>query len=356
MVSRKRIRQADVARLAGVSQATVSAVLNNNLQGDVRVGPETADRIREAMRQLGYVANPVARSLAGGKNRLLGVFTYEAVFPIEHHDFYYPFLIGIEEEAEAQGYDLLLFTGGGAAGGRRRIYQDGFSRLRLSDGAIVLGGMLDHADLGQLVTDEFPFVSIGRREVQGCVIPYVAADYVTATGQVVAHLIHFGHARLLYIGRAMDLAEAVFDREQGYRRACATHRLAPMIERLNPAQITTELLVSWLDAGVTSFIAEDDTLARALLRVAGALGKSAPEDLSLAVLGDPLRLRPDEVAPEWTCFQVPRQAMGRRAAEVIIAMIEEQSGLASKPVQDMLPCIFVQGKTVGPPAVRDAYT
>ncbi len=61
-----------------------------------------------AIRETGYVADPVARRLAARHNRILGVFTYEPVFPSAQRDFYHPFLVGIEERAERLGCDLLL--------------------------------------------------------------------------------------------------------------------------------------------------------------------------------------------------------------------------------------------------------
>src|SRR4051794_26238265 len=102
-------RQADVARLAGVSQATVSAVLNGTAT-DRRIAPATVARVEAAIAKLGYMPNMTARSLRGGHSGLLGVHTFESVFPVDRHDYYYPFLVGIESEAEAQGFDLVLFT------------------------------------------------------------------------------------------------------------------------------------------------------------------------------------------------------------------------------------------------------
>ena len=91
-----------------------------------------------AIRQTGYVADPVARRLAARHNRILGVFTYEPVFPTGSRDFYHPFLVGIEECAERLGCDLLLLTSAPVADGRRRIFHDD-NRLRLADGCVLLG-------------------------------------------------------------------------------------------------------------------------------------------------------------------------------------------------------------------------
>src|SRR3569833_1142045 len=132
-----RVTQAQVARLAGVSQAVVSMVLNGS--DSLRITPETRDRVQQVLRETGYTVDIMGRRLRGGANQLLGVFTYESVFPSGVADFYRPFLLGIEEEAEAQGFDLLLFTSGGRRDGRRRIYEADTNRLRGAGGSVRRG-------------------------------------------------------------------------------------------------------------------------------------------------------------------------------------------------------------------------
>ncbi|MCB0241885.1 MAG: LacI family DNA-binding transcriptional regulator, partial [Anaerolineae bacterium] len=199
---KKRVRQTDVARLAGVSPATVSLVINNRSGGSVRISEETRQRVLDAVNQLSYVVDPAARSLAGGQNSLLGVFTYESIFPLQHRDFYYRFLVGIEEEAEAIGYDLLLFTSSKGEDGRRRIYNNGVNRLGIADGAVLLGASEDKAELQRLRGEGYTFVFIGRREVDDSPIAYVGADYATATAEVVQHMLAHGHRQVVYIGHA----------------------------------------------------------------------------------------------------------------------------------------------------------
>ncbi len=82
-MNRKRPNLEDVAKLAGVSPATVSAVINNRVGKHTRVSKATQKRIVEAVQTLGYIANPAARSLVGQKNRIISIFTYEPIFPLE---------------------------------------------------------------------------------------------------------------------------------------------------------------------------------------------------------------------------------------------------------------------------------
>ena len=172
--------------MTGVSQATVSVVLNGRSDSEVKIAPETRDRVLRAIAETGYVADPVARRLAARHNRIIGVFTYEPVFPSGNSDFYHPFLVGIEQRAEALGCDLLLLTSAPVLDGRRRIFSHD-NRLRLADGCVLLGRSLDRDELAKLVADGLPFVSIGRRDDAGGPVPYVGADYAAAVAELVRH-------------------------------------------------------------------------------------------------------------------------------------------------------------------------
>jgi DNA-binding LacI/PurR family transcriptional regulator len=140
---------------------------------------ETADR-------LGYVPDPAARRLHAGRSFLIGLHTFTATFPVDLRSSYYPFLVGIEEEAAAKGYDLLFsgLSGSGAAAGR----ESALSRLQLADGGILIGRHPSVSDVGQLLDDVFPLVYIGRRDQFGDRLPYVGADYVRAAADLVGRL------------------------------------------------------------------------------------------------------------------------------------------------------------------------
>ena len=163
MAVNKRLTQKDIAQLAGVSQATVSLVLNGAPSSQARIPQDTRERVEKVIKDTGYVADPVARRMVKGINRILGVFTYEPAFPSGQADFFTPFLFGIEEAAQALGYDLLLLTG---AGKQRKIFGENV-RLRLADGCLILGRKFDTAELARLVAGDFPFVAVGRRDDAG---------------------------------------------------------------------------------------------------------------------------------------------------------------------------------------------
>jgi DNA-binding LacI/PurR family transcriptional regulator len=342
---KRRPTQLDVATLAGVSPGIVSTIINNRTNGNIRISEATQQRVLDAIKELGYVPNPVARSLAGGQNRLLGVFTYEALFPLEYRNFYYEFLIGIEKEAEVRDYNLLFFTRNQGTP-QRLIYQNGVNSLQLADGAILLGLGTDREELARLNTESYPFVFIGRREIKNGQISYVAADYKRATREIVEYTINKGHRRLALI-QGNWRAEPQLDKQAGYYEAAAINGLNEAIAEIHYKdndQITVEWVKTLFDKGITAFIIESTAQARRLADIAAQLGKYAPADFSFAVLGDPMSL--EEMIPEATTYLTPRQEMGAQAVRLLCEILT--AGGEIEPRQVILPCRFQPGNTVGP--------
>ncbi|MBA4863777.1 LacI family DNA-binding transcriptional regulator [Streptomyces sp. PSKA54] len=333
--------------MAGVSQPTVSLVLNGRVDADIRIPQETRERVLRAIRESGYVPDPVARRLAARNNRILGVFTYEAVFPSDTSDFYHPFLVGIEEAAEQAGCDLLLLTSASVTGGRRRVLE-GDNRLRLADGCLLLGRSLDRDDLRRMVADGYPFVAVGRRDDAGGPVPYVGADYATAVGRLVQLAVTRGHRRVAYLGLPADV-ESSADRRRGLLQATQKAEgsgVRVVSDELSPAREPDELLTALLAVHATVVLVEHFATAVGLVSAAERRGLAVPADLSVVTLGDPTTPVPTDV--DFTGFHIPREEMGRQAVALLTGLVE---GTADT-TQRLLPCELVDGATLAPPLMR----
>jgi DNA-binding LacI/PurR family transcriptional regulator len=349
------VTQRDIARLAGVSQATVSLVLNNRPDTEVRIAPETRERVLRAIQETSYVADPVARRLVSRFNRILGVFTYEPAFPSRSRDFFHPFLLGIEEYAERVGCDLLLFTSAPVVDGRRRIFHQD-NRLRLADGCILLGREIDAVELRRLNNDGFPFVAVGRRDDAGGPVPYVGADYAEAVRQLSRRAQRYGHRRLAYLGMGL-VGESAADRRRGFDEEAAAADSG--IEVVTAGRTADGLLDQVLAAGTTVAFVEDFGVAVAVERSARQRGLAVPGDLSILALGNPTVPVHSDIA--FTGFVIPREEMGRQAAEVLVAAVAGSADGGSDgergrtddagggPQQRLLPCELVEGSTLGAP-------
>ncbi|MEV4066374.1 LacI family DNA-binding transcriptional regulator [Nonomuraea dietziae] len=329
--SGRRLTQQDIARMAGVSQTTVSLVLNGRAEGEVRISPETRDRVLQVIKETGYVADPAARRLVERRNRIYGVFTYEAVFPAESADFYHPFLVGIEECAEEAGCDLLLFTSAKVEQGERRRIFSAESRIRLADGCVLLGRTIDRDDLSRLLSEGIPFVSVGRRDDAGGPVPYVGADYPPAVRSLVKRAAELGHRRMAYVGTGQG-AESYADRLRGFTEGVA----ATGVEGVHLEQAD-----GVFGSGATVVFAEELADGAAIVEIAKTRGLDVPRDLSIVALG--ARTRPVSTDIDFAGFRIPRREMGRRAVELLTQVLEH-GGVP----QELLACELVEGSTLAP--------
>ncbi len=338
----KRLTQHDIAKLAGVSQATVSLVLNGAPTALARIPEETRERVQHIIRTTGYVADPIARRMAKGMNRILGVFTYEPAFPSEQADFFTPFLLGIEEEAQAQNYDLLLLTGSGV-GSERKIFADG-NRLRIADGCLVLGREFDRVELKRLVLGDYPFVAIGRREDAGGPVPYVGGDYASGTRVLVDKAKALGHAKLAYIGPSGP-AESVVDRWQGFGSAIDGE--AELVLHISEAgQAPAEVLEAVIGRGATAVFFVELADAVRFEAVARSRGLAIPDDFSAIVLGSHIRAERSHM--QFTSYEIPREEMGRQATAMLVRRI-----VGAAPIEQiLLNCEPVDGQSLGPAKKR----
>ncbi|MCX4472003.1 LacI family transcriptional regulator [Micromonospora sp. NBC_01655] len=339
--SPRRVTQRDIARLAGVSQATVSLVLNNRSDADVRIAPETRGRVLRAIEETGYAADPVARRLAARFNRIIGVFTYEPAFPSGSRDFFHPFLLGIEEYAERVGCDLLLFTSAPVVDGRRRIFHQD-NRLRLADGCLLLGREIDAAELHRLNRDGFPYVAVGRRDDAGGPVPYVGADYAAAVSALTERALGRGHRRLAYLPMGTN-AESSEDRRRGFVAHSGAVESARELPGAGSRDVGAVLDDLRADRTTVVFV-EDFATAVALAQAARLRGLTVPGDLSVVTLGDPTV--PVPTALTFTGFLIPREEMGRQSVELLTSVID---GSADGVGQRLLPCELVEGDTLGAP-------
>ncbi|OON82432.1 LacI family DNA-binding transcriptional regulator [Streptomyces tsukubensis] len=334
-----------MARLAGVSQATVSLVLADKKNG-ATISEETRRKVLDAARSLGYVPDPAARRLAAARNNLLGVFSFTATFPTDVEHSYYPFLVGIEKEAAAHGYDLVLFTGS-STGGAGPAGPEALSRVRLADGCLFLGRHAPADDLARLVADGFPAVHLGRRdEPEG--LPWVGADYVSASRDVVRHLAELGHRRVLLV-REDDEAPASSDRERGFREGLREAGLpqdeAVFRSAAPEVDVTAERLLGWVAEGVTALVVEETDTAGAWRSVLGAAELAAldmPGALSLALLGSPPADLADRPVP--TGFDIPRPELGAAAVRLLASLVAGEEG-----GEPLVGCVLRPGATAGPP-------
>ena len=314
-----RPTQVDVARLAGVSRATVSYVLNGVTDGRVPISIETRQRVLDAIEELGYEPDARAQALRSGSTKTIAL-----IIPDLQNPHFCEYATGIEEAARAAGYHLLLSSTTMNDEYAVAIFKD-LARRRF-DGLIIASSFIleskdAQATLEQVRKQGLPIVEMD--ENYG--VDSVSADYRDATREVMSYLLALGHRRI-------GLVYGVGNHELGQ------DRLQPYLESLTAANIPIEknLIMECgpaiedgyqaakrlleLEARPTAIIAINDLLAMGALRAAADLKLQVPNDLSL-VGYDNIPMA-DFLIPRLTTVTKDAYTLGLQAFEMLLARIQ----------------------------------
>lgn len=322
---RKRVTIKDVAKEGSVSYSAVSAVLNNKLGKNIRVGENTQKRIWAAAKSLGYTPNLSAQSLAKGRNDILSVFTYEPIFPFSSESEFYPFLLGIEQEAENHELDLLMITNRKRQSSSNPT-ESGIARLQIADGGILIGIRRDEKTIEKLIMNGFPLVIIGRREFKQVQPYYVTFDYISIIEEIIDFVYKKGHRNVVYIRKGEDF-EMLIDRENALNVSCNKRNgMSVSIHNNDARQITTTFLQSLIHNNNTLFMTDDFTLAEGIQAAFDELGLTVGKDISTIFLNDFCNN-----TIKWACWSSVRRIIGIEAVTMLCKLIEGE-----KPISPVL--------------------
>jgi LacI family transcriptional regulator len=303
----------DVAREAGVSYSTVSRVLN----GYEFVKEDTRQRVLEAARRLGYVANQQARSLAGGKTRVIGLLV-----PGLDNGYVGEVARGVDEEIARAEYEMALYTTHRNEG-KEHSYAVKLAK-GLSDGLLLVVPLVTGEYLEALREQQFPYVLIDQTD------PANQSSIVDSTNwqgayEVTQYLIGLGHKRIGFITGLMTLTSAV-DRLEGYKAALLDHHLAydPALivpgDFLQPGGFSACNRLLDLAQRPTAIFASNDLSAFGAMEAARDRGLDIPGDISIVGFDD--MPQASLVYPQLTTVRQPLDQMGRVAARMLIDEIE----------------------------------
>jgi len=302
----------DVAAAAGVSQGTVSNVMNR----PERVSASTRARVQQAMRELGFVRNESARQLRAGKSRVLAYVMLDASNP-----FFTDVAQGIEDVAD--GTDLSVFICNSAQRAEReRSYLTRLEEQR------VQGVLITPVDPEDPIFDDLarrgtPVVIVDRARSGGANCS-VAVDDVLGGRLAAEHLLDLGHERIAFIGGPERIGQVRDRREGAWRALGAAGRSRDDLVVVRTDALTVAEGRSAADriAGMarkvrpTAVFCANDLLALGLLQQCVALGIRVPDDL--AIVGyDDIDFAAAAALP-LTSMRQPRRELGRTAAKLLI--------------------------------------
>lgn len=334
----RRVQMADIARLAGVSTATVSRALS----GSPLINEETRRRVGELARALNYTVNQGAKNLRRGENRTIGlVIPYDRQTRQHISD---PFFLGmmgaLADALTDRGYDMLV----------SRVdadHLDGMAILHDSGraaGLLVIGQWGHHDQLNALAARQVPMVVWGA-QLPRQLYCSVGGDNVSGGRLATEHLLSQGRRRIAFVGDT-QLPEVAL-RHQGYTQALEAAGLPADPALHIPAPFTASqaraALQAWLARGIPfdAVVAASDLIAITAIGLLRGQGAAVPEAISVVGYDDVEAAA--HCDPPLTTIRQPIDQAGVAMVECMLAQ------LAGQPVESqVLPTALVQRSSTAP--------
>ncbi|WP_220504848.1 LacI family DNA-binding transcriptional regulator [Microbispora sp. H13382] len=319
----------ELARLCGVSPATVSRVFNN----PEVVNAKTRTQVLRVARQIGYLPNESARTLATKKSFMVGlVWDTDHRRPGWRHPFFQEILVGLKTALSGRGYHLLMLATSGDTNEERT--DDAFVRAvrrHNLDGVVMIDSGTWDPSLRRLAESGVPCVSLGR-PVEGPRATYVTSDNVGGARLAVRHLHERGRRAIATITGPAHMRPGA-ERLRGYQDELARLGLPRRPEfvvegdfYLSGGHAAMRRLLEADDRPDAVFVAGDEMAVGALVAI-GEAGLKVPDDIEVAAL----------VPPGLTTVAQDKDGFGTAAAEAVVSMING----ADAPPPRILPATLV---------------
>jgi DNA-binding LacI/PurR family transcriptional regulator len=336
----------DIARVAGVSQSTVSRVLND-APTRVPIAADTRERVMVAARELGYRPNPHARSLRGASTMLIGAVV---------RDFSDPFFATVIEalavQAMARGYNIVL----GPAHGRvdEGIALTSVLETRHTDAIVMLGDMQDQPRLlDDLRHSAVPVVATwqGTSPLE---FPTVDVDERAGIIAGLEHLIGLGHERIAFVSGRLPgdnwQRQDAFTEFMGARFGGLPEGYVQSVDNsLAGGEAALRALFD-LDEPPTAVMTSTDLVAVGVLHAAYNMDRTVPDELSVVGFDDLLLAA--HTVPALTTLRMPIAEIVNESVELAIGFARDP-GLSREPrVMVFKPTLVVRQSTGRPAAGR----
>lgn len=312
----------DVARLAGVSIKTVSRVMNN----EPNVREETRSKVREAANLLHYRPNLLARSLAGSRSFLLGLF-YNNPSQTYVHDMHR----GVINRCRESGYHVLAEPQDASGGDLERSISGLLATIRL-DGVILTPPLCDMAVVLQTIeAANVPYVRVAPFLYPGRTAS-VRMDETRAAYEMTQHLLGLGHKDIGFVMGHPEHGGAHL-RYEGFVRAMREAGIEPRVEWIKQGYFSFESGVeagkSYFAKGAprpTAIFSSNDEMAFGMMSVAQQMGAKIPDDIS--IVGFDNTPGTMLIWPHLTTIRQPVQELAYAAADILLSrgQLEEEGG------------------------------
>jgi DNA-binding LacI/PurR family transcriptional regulator len=315
-----RIRLKDIAEKAGVSITTVSRVLNNK-SSNIPVSQNTKDRVKIIAKELNYQPNANARALVSNQTKIIAL-----VLPEDTGSFFNKVIQGIEEFVKKKGYRLILCTTGFEP--PEKVIEE-LLRQNIVDG-ILIGSSTRITNKDHFINivkdNSFPTVFITNSWYD---FPSVRVDSYKGAYEAAEHMIKTGRKNIAII-TGPNLEEIVDSQERfnGFKDCLKDNNLELKEEYIVYGEYnfkkgydSAKKLLS-LDSPPDGIFISEDQMAMGAMRAAFEMNVKIPEDLAIVGFDDIDQVK--YLNPSLTTVSQPRLEMGKKGAEILIKLIEDE--------------------------------
>lgn len=336
---------AEIARLAGVSKATVSNVLNGRTD---QVSPETRARIERIIKEYGYVPKRAARSLKSNRTRTIALLFPHLPANLIANTFFFPgFLSGVAKACEESSYQLLITTS--AKSCDTEFHYEALVRSRSVDGFIVSEIFYNDPRFSVLRKFGVPFVSIGKPEGDDVSwISWVDHNQEELAFQATQRLVNLGHRNILFLGLSRGRVYTL-QRLRGYERALEEAGIPLreellVTEEMREQDVAKKIAMLW-NSGVrfSAVLAISEPFALSALKTLQDMGLRVPDDVS--VFGDITTENSQFYTPPLSGIRARTYELGYETATVLLNIIERK---ITTRVEKYLEAGSVKGSSIGP--------
>ena len=327
----------EVARVAGVSRATVSRVVN----GNPRVAPDVRRSVERAVDRLGYIPNPAARSLATRRSQSIGLVIAEPPGRLFEEPFFPRLLRGIGAALSSRELQLVLLM-------PQSPHEESRAERYLTAGHVdgaLLASLHGNDPLPKAVAGRGIPVVVGGRPPQGTEVSYVDVDNVQGARSATEHLIVTGRQVVATISGPSDMSPG-FDRLVGYQQAleAAGHRRDAGLEATGDftQKGGADAMRRILDArpDVDAVFVASDLMASGAIQVLRSAGRRIPEDVAIVGFDDSQIAATSD--PPLTSVRQPIEEMGR---EMVRLLLEHTADPGSVPRKVILATQLVRRRS-----------
>lgn len=337
MTKNNHVTAKEVARLAGVSQSTVSRVLNDT--GTDFISEKTKERVRKIVDELGYAPNPYARALRGKKTYLIGLIVREIADP-----FFSTLISEISHQADLIGYRVIL---GPAHSDPIKAHKLISTFSQHHDGVIIIGDLRNDEETIKKIIEDFPGIVAMCRGSKMKEITGVNVNNNKGIKLLLDHLVDLGHKKFAFLDGGW-VGDNI-DRKKGFIEYLEKARYAidpDWIQKAGSSADTGYEAMKKLlkmSARPTAIIAADDVLAIGAMKAITESGLKIPEDISITGFDD-IDLA-DFVCPALTTIHQPVEEMSALALKLLMDVID--GGSPQNRIFQMEPELIVR-KSTGP--------